>query len=156
MCYRGKSAVYKFIQCIFKEYDYCRSVMKKYFNKNLIMTAEENEEFERSIICWIYGKLIENEGKIRDHCHITGNYRGSTHWSCNINLKITKKVPVIFHNLRGYDSHLIFEELSKFNCRVSVIPNGLEKYMSFSLNKNIVFIDSMLFLNRSLDKLVKI
>ena len=154
VCYRGKNAVYKFIQCIFKEYDYCRPVMKKHFNKNLVMTAEESEEFERSN-CWICGKLIENEDKVREHCHITGNYRGSAHWSCNINLKITKKVPVIFHNLRGYDSHLIFSELSKRNCRVSVIPNGLEKYMSFSLNKNIVFIDGMLFLNRSLDKLVK-
>ena len=70
-------------------------------------------------------------------------------------LKLLKKVPVIFHNLRGYDSHLIFGELSKFNCGVSVIPNGLEKYISFNLNKNIVFIDNMLFLNRSLDKLVK-
>ena len=91
MCYRGKNAVYKFIQCIFKEYDYCRSVIKKHFNKNLVMTTEENEEFERSNICWICDKLIENEDKDRDHCHITGNYRGSAHWSCNINLKITKK-----------------------------------------------------------------
>ena len=71
-----------------------------------------------------------------------------------INLKVSKKVVVIFHNLRGYDSRLIFEELNKFNCSISVIPNGLEKYMSFSLGKNIVFIDSMLFLNSSLDKLV--
>ena len=62
---------------------------------------------------------------------------------------------MIFHNLRGYVSHLIFKELSKFNCNISVIPNGLEKYMSFSLNKNIVFIDSMLFMNSLLDKLVK-
>ena len=49
--YRGKNAVFKFIQCIFKEYDYCRKVMKKHFNKNLVMTAEQNEEFERSNIC---------------------------------------------------------------------------------------------------------
>ena len=61
---------------------------------------------------------------------------------------------MIFYNLRGYDSHLIFKGLSKFNCSVSVIPNGLEKYMSFALGKNIVFIDSMLFLNSSLDILV--
>ena len=53
--YRGKNAVFKFIQCIFKEYDYCKRVMKKHFNKNLVMTAEENEEFERSNICWICG-----------------------------------------------------------------------------------------------------
>ena len=57
--------------------------------------------------------------------------------------------------MRGYDSHLIFKELSKFNCHVSVIPNGLEKYMSFTLCKNIVFIDSKVFLNSSLDKLTK-
>ena len=61
----------------------------------------------------------------------------------------------MFHNMRGYDSHLIFKELSKFEYKVSVIPNGLEKCMSFTLNNNIVFIDSMLFLNSSLDKLVK-
>ena len=61
---------------------------------------------------------------------------------------------MIFHNSNGYDSHLIFKELSKFDCKISVIPNGLEKYMSFSLN-NLVFIDSMLFMNSSFDTLVK-
>ena len=129
--------------------------MKKHFNKNLIMTAEENEEFERSNICWICGKLIEFNDKVRDHCHISGKCGGSSHWNCNINLKISKKSPVIFHNLRGYDSHLIFKELSKFDCKISVIPNELEKYISFTLNNNIVFIDSMLFMNSSLVKLAK-
>ena len=62
---------------------------------------------------------------------------------------------MISHNLRGYDSHLIFKELNKFNSGVSVITNGLEKYMGFTLNKNIIFIDSMSFMNSSLDKLVK-
>ena len=125
-------------------------VMKKHFNKNLIVTAEENEEFERSNICWICGGLIDiADDKVRDHCHIAGKYRGSAYWSCNINLKISKKVPVIFHNLKEYGSHFIFKELSKFNCRVSVIPNGLEKYMSFNLNNDIVFLDSNFFLNSS-------
>ena len=73
----------------------------------------------------------------------------------NIGLRIPNKIPVIFHNLKGYDSHLIFIELSKFNCKTSVIPNGLENYMSFSLNRDIVFIDSMLLVKSSLDKLVK-
>ena len=96
-----------------------------------------------------------NDNKVRDHCHITGKYRGPAHWSCNINLKASKQLAVIFHNLRGCDSHLIFKELSKFNCNITVIPNGLEKCMSFTLGKNIVFIDSVLFMNSSLDKLVK-
>ena len=68
---------------------------------------------------------------------------------------MTKKDPVIFHNLRGYSSHLIFNELAQFYFELSVTPNGLEKYMAFFLNKNLVFIDSMQFINSSLDKLVK-
>ena len=86
---------------------------------------------------------------------LTGKFRGAAHWSCNINFQLTKKIPVIFHNLKGYDSHLIFSELNKFNVKISVIPNGLEKYMAFFLGRNLVFIDSMQFMNSSLDKLVK-
>ena len=54
-----------------------------------------------------------------------------------------KKVPVIFHNLRCYDSHLFPQEINKFDVKASVIPNGLEKYMAFTINKNLVFTDSM-------------
>ena len=57
--------------------------------------------------------------------------------------------------MRGYDSHLIFCELHKFSVKIDVIPNGLEKYMASFLNKNLVFIDSMQFMNSSLEKLVK-
>ena len=57
--------------------------------------------------------------------------------------------------MRGYDSHLIFSVLHKFNLKINVIPNGLEKYMTFFLSKNLVLIDSMQFMNSSLDKLVK-
>ena len=57
--------------------------------------------------------------------------------------------------MRGYDSHLIFNEIDKFDVKINVIPNGLEKYMTYFLNKNLVFIDSMQFMNSSLHKLVK-
>ena len=57
--------------------------------------------------------------------------------------------------MRGYDSNLIFSELDKFDVKISVMPNGLEKDMSFFLNKNLVIIDSMQFMNSTLDKLVK-
>ena len=74
--YRGKIVGFKFISMILKEYDYCIKVMKKHFNKNLVMTAKQNEEFERSNICWICGCLIDiGDNKVRDHCHITGIYR---------------------------------------------------------------------------------
>ena len=77
------------------------------------------------------------------------------HWNCNIHFQLTKKVPAIFHNLRGYYSHLIFSELNKFDVKISVIPNGLEKYMAFFWSMILVFIGSMQFFNSSLDKLFK-
>ena len=68
---------------------------------------------------------------------------------------MTYKVPIIFHKLKGYDSHLIFCKLNKFDVNISVMQNGSEKYMTFFLNKNLVFIDSMQFINSRLGKLVK-
>ena len=139
--YKGKNVVYRFIKAILKEYGYCKKMIKKHFNKILIMSAEEEEKFQLSNSCWICDKLFDvGDEKVRDRCHITGKYRGSAHWSCNINLKLTKKIPVIFHNLRGYDSHLIIKEISKFDVKVSVIPNGLEKYMAFTINTNLILL----------------
>ena len=120
------------------------------------MSAEEEERFQLSNNCWICDKLFDDgDNKVRDHCHITGKYRGSAHWGCNINLKLTKRVPVIFHKLIDYDSHLIMPEIVNFDVKVSIILNELEKYMSFTINKNLVLIDIMQFMNSSLDSLVK-
>ena len=58
-----------------------------------------------------------------------------------VHLKLNKKVPAIFHNLKGYDNHLIINEIGKFNVKVDVIPNRLEKYMAVTININLVFID---------------
>ena len=67
----------------------------------------------------MFNKLFDaGDDNIRHHCHIKGKYRGSAHWSCNINLKLIKKVAVIFHNLKGYDSHLITREIGKFDVKV--------------------------------------
>ena len=73
----------------------------------------------------------------------------------NINLKLAKKVTVTFHNLKGYDSHLVVKEISKFDVKENIIPNGLEKYMAFTINEKLDFIDIMQFINSSLDILVK-
>ena len=118
--------------------------MEKHFNKHFIIIEKEEGQFQLNNIYLICEKLIDDDDeKVRDHCHITGKFRGAAHWSCNINLQLTKKVPVIFHNLRGYDSHLIFCELNKCDLKIDLIPNRLEKYMGFLLNKNLVFIDSI-------------
>ena len=154
--YRSENAAYEFIKAILKEYKYCKKLKKKHFNKNLIMSEEEEHLFQQINSCQICKKIINDDNeKVRDHCHITSKFRGAAHQSCNLSFQLTKRIPVIFHNLKEYDSHLIFSVLHKFNLKINVIPNGLEKYMAFLLNKNLVFIDSMQLMNSSLDKLVK-
>ena len=76
--YRGENVAYNFIKMMFEEFGYCQKLMKKHFKKNLIMTEEEEENFRSSNICWICEKLMDDE-KIRDHCHVTGKYRGAAH-----------------------------------------------------------------------------
>ena len=61
--YRGENAAYEFIKAILKEYKYCRKVMNKHFNKNLIMSEEEEHLFQQSNSCWICKKLIDNDEK---------------------------------------------------------------------------------------------
>ena len=144
------------MEAIFKEFEYSKKVMKKHFKKILIMSEKGEQQFQSSNICWMCEKLTDDgDEKVRDHCHVIRKFRGAAHWSCKINLQLTRKVPVIFYNLRGFDSHLIFDQLNKFDVKIEVIPNRLEKYMTFFLNKNLVFIESMQFMNSSLENLVK-
>ena len=86
---------------------------------------------------------------MKDHCHVTGKYRGSAHDACNRSYRLTNKFYVIFHNLRGYDSHLIMLEIGKFNMDINVKPNNVEKYMAFMSDRNLIFIDSFQFMNQS-------
>jgi hypothetical protein len=65
------------------------------------------------------------------------------------------RVPVIFHNLKGYDSHLIIKAFNNKNFSISCIPTTTEKYLSFTISGKIQFIDSMSFIDSSLDNLVK-
>ena len=95
----------------------------------MIICEKGEHLFQEGNSCWICKKLIDNdEEKLRDHCQVTGKFRGAGHWNCNLNFYLTKKVPVIFRHLI---CHLIFNEADKFDVKISVIPNGLEKYMPF-------------------------
>ena len=95
-----------------------------------------------------------NTDKASDHCHISGKFRGPADNKCNINLRLQKKLPIIFHNLQGYDGHLIFKELNNFNEDIEVIPKTIDNYyMSIIVNRNIAFIDWLQFCKRSLDTL---
>ena len=114
-------------------------------------------------------KYTDKDVRVRDHCHITGKFRGSAHQECNLKLRIKPedlKVPVIFHNLRGYDSHFIMQQIGeiakkyaytnkkgeKQDLDINAIPNSMEKYMAFMLGKHLKFIDSFQFMSTSLDE----
>ena len=99
--------------------------------------------------CWICNGKIN---KVRNHCHITGKYRGAAH--TQFKLKIPRKLPIIFHNLERYDEHLILRELNNFkDIDIQVSPKTNERYMSIIVNKNIIFLDSLQFCKASLDSL---
>ena len=78
--FRGENAAYEFTKAILKEYEYCKKVMKKHFNKNLIISEEEEQQFQSTNICWICKNVIDdNNEKVRDHCHVTGKFRDVAH-----------------------------------------------------------------------------
>ena len=117
------------------------------------MSVDKEKRFKLANSCCICNKLFDvGDEKVKDHCHVTGKFRGAAHFSCNADCNLSKNVLVIFHNLKGY---LIIKEISKIDVEVSIILNGLEKYMAFTINRNLVFIDSTQFMNSSLDSLVK-
>jgi Recombination endonuclease VII len=69
---------------------------------------------------------------VRDHCHITGKYRGAAHKSCNLNYKLPMFYPVIMHNLSGYDVHLFIKHLGDVGCNIKIMPQTDEKYITIS------------------------
>ena len=145
----------------------------------MIFNPKDQKDFQSATKCHICEqKLFKDKEigqilKVRDHCHFTGEYRGAAHNECNLKCKKPIILPVIFHNLQGYDSHLFIKQLAKVSRDLSCIPSTEEKYISFS--KKIVvdhyfskkmgkplpkkfeirFIDSSKFLQASLADLVK-
>ena len=115
--YRGENAVYKFMEKMLEEVEYCKAVIKKRLNKPLVMTENDEMCFKLMDKCHICGeKYTDKDVRVRDHRHITGKFRGSAHQKCNLKLRIKPediKIPVIFHNLRGYDSHFIMQQIGK-------------------------------------------
>ena len=171
--FRGENAVYNFMEKMIEEVEWCKTIMKTHFNKPLVMTEKNKLDFESSNNCHICKKRYsEKDIRVRDHCHITGNYRGSAHQDCNLKLRLSPsniQIPVFFHNLRGYDSHFIMQQIGEIakkhvyknkkgeECQMDIncIPNNMEKYMAFMLGKHLLFLDSFQFMSSSLDNLTK-
>ena len=152
-------------------------IYKDYYQKPkpLVLTKEEEKEFQSATICHICEEKLSSDKKlkVRDHCHFTGKYRGAAHNKCNIERRKPLILPVVFDTLQGYDAHLFIKKLGKVQGDFYSIPTTEEKYITFSkyieidqyyskkrekvLFKKfeIRFVDSFTFLQSSLDELVK-
>ena len=137
------------------------------------LTEDQWRSFKDATRCHICFKEFSKDNvKVRDHCHYTGLYRGLAHRSCNLRYAIPNHIPVVFHNLSGYDTHLFICQLGKkFNSEdIGGIAENKEKYISFSFNVVVAkykdkegkerkrkiqlrFIDSIRFMESSLDSL---
>ena len=81
--------------------------------------AKQHARAKRCYACGIkFGTLrptakgeMEEVTKCWDHCHITGKYRGAACNKCNLRMRLPNFIPVLFHNLEGYDSHLFVKSL---------------------------------------------
>ena len=158
--YRGANVVDKFFDKIIEEEYRIKDILKN--PQPMHLTREEEQAFQQADDCHICDQPLGAD-RVRDHDHLTGDYRGAAHNECNLALKYKKVndrmewsfvIPVVFHNLRGYDAHVLMESLGKYKERkLSCIPNNSERYISFSLG-TLRFIDSFQFLGTSLEKLV--
>ncbi|GFR06857.1 PR domain zinc finger protein 4 [Trichonephila clavata] len=160
--YRGPDAATHFINNLIKEKDQITPMITTIMPMNL--SPEEEEQFNSETRCYLCKHLLEND-KVRDHCHLSGRYRGAAHNYCNLKYKMRKMIPVVFHNLKNYDAHHIIKCLGNFkDHEFNILANNMEKYITFSMRKNIKennvtvslqFIDSFQFLPTSLQKLVQ-
>jgi hypothetical protein len=137
------------------------------------MTSKDTDDYNLSIQCYACGgEFTEKDYKVNDHCHYTGKYRGAAHNSCNLKMKQPKFIPVLFHNLEGYDAHLFIKNLGVSSGDIKCIPKTEEKYISFTkevvvdefkdkngkqkrIKRELRFLDSFKFMASSLDKLTK-
>ena len=163
--YRGEDCIEKFIMKMLSEVEDCQRIVKEEFQKPLNMTVENERDFQNSTVCHICERKFNEDKpskqKVRDHCHITGEYRGAAHRDCNLKWAISPEklnIPVIFHNLKGYDCHFIMQKIGDLirrdvNINVGVIASNFEKYIGFRLGNHLTFIDSFSFMSQSLDRL---
>ena len=92
--YIGKDAARNFIQAVLYEAKICNRITKTQFNKPMKLTEEEEEEYQNADYCHICTKWLDDNDAARDHCHVTGKFRGAAHSKCNLNYKLTYKIPL--------------------------------------------------------------
>jgi hypothetical protein len=151
--YRGENAAEHFVNAILKVKDKIKDFLQT--EKEMIISPEQQLEFDDCTTCCICEKHIDKtDVKARDHDHYNGKYRGCAHSKCNRQLREgTRQIPVYFHNLKGFDGHLIIQGLKNKNFGdIDIIAQNFEKYMQIKFG-GLRILDSFAFLSSSLDKL---
>ena len=160
----GEDCVEWFIYVMLEKESY----MKTYFKNQFEIKPDTIPENYDQNTCWLCQKEfklkdIKENPIVKDHCHLTGRFRGLAHNNCNLNTRKahTSFVPILFHNFSGYDCHLISEKLinmaTKKNIKINendIIAISSENYISVKIGC-LKFLDSYRFLDASLDKLSK-
>ena len=91
--------------------------------------------FKKSSKCWVCDNVyVDGDIEVSDYFHISRKYLRFAHRDCIIEMESKHEYPIIFHNLKTYDSNLIIQELGKFNLKIKVPQNRLEQYISFNIN----------------------
>ncbi|XP_073831535.1 uncharacterized protein [Musca autumnalis] len=129
--YTGPDAPKVFLENLIED---CKFLYNNYLTKvqpMITLTPEEESQFKTSINCHICDESLGGD-RVRDHCHLTGKYRGAAHNQCNLKYQVPKFIPIFFHNFSGYDCHLFFKELAEFGGEIKVIPQNKELYISMS------------------------
>ena len=155
--FRGPNASSHFIESLLKEEQEIKQILKHI--EPLIMTEDDEVEFASAKLCSICNKEFDEDerDKVIDHDHLSGFYRGPAHSICNLQFQINSFIPIIFHGLRNFDSHVICQSIGQYETnskRIKCIPQNMERYVSFSLG-DLRFIDSFQFLGSSLECLTE-
>ena len=171
--YRGEDCMKKF--CLDLREHATRII--DYEKKKMIpLTKKEEKNHNKQKVCYIYKKEFNTDDsdkkhhKVKDHCHYMGKYRGAAHNICNLRYKISKEIPVVFHNGSTCDYHFIIKELAKeFDGNFECLGENTEKDITFlvpvkkeikkknkiiEITYKIKFIDRFRFMSTSLSKLV--
>ena len=158
--YRGKDGAEKFVESMHQEYEKVADVLEGNLIEKMIFTPEDAHNFANSSVCFFCNKTLnwdDNENPVvKDHCHISGKFRGAAHRGCNVNAPRQSKIYIYFHNAKGYDNHHIIEALAadKKTKNIEVVGNTKEKYVQIRTKRFFIH-DSMAHLSTGLDELAE-
>lgn len=167
--YNGSQTARAFVSYLTEEVKRIYDIMKK--NTPMNLTARQKAEYYNACNCYVcHQPFTKENNKVRDHNHLTGEFRGAAHWKCNLKIRNPSFVPVFIHNLSKYDAHLFVKALGEVPGKLGIIPQTDETYISMSQNiivdyytdkqgtkkpllREIRFLDSFRFMASSIDKL---